>query len=132
MGEEIVVDIIDLVSEEKYWELDTDVYYTHHMYRNSPYETCDNCGNCDGARCEGCKKVTEIKLQCSIPTDELYEMLKSKGVDEATASDFAYLDSCKSLRNGFRFYWPSGSALKKHNPELYNKLVGDAEIGIVG
>ena len=28
---------------------------TGHMYYNSIYETCDNCGNCDGAKCEFCK-----------------------------------------------------------------------------
>ena len=128
MGAEIDIDIYDLIADEKYWEVDTDVYYTHHMYRNSPYETCSDCGNCDGARCNGCKKIRETSLKCSIPTDELYDMLISKGVDEATASDFAYLDSCKTLRNNFRFYWPTGNGLKARNPELYAKLVGDAEI----
>lgn len=28
--------------------------YTGHMYRNSPYETDSDCGNCNGARCENC------------------------------------------------------------------------------
>ena len=30
--------------------------FTGHMYRNSPYETSDSCGNCDGARCDTCSK----------------------------------------------------------------------------
>lgn len=29
--------------------------YSGHMYFNSPYETDDSCGNCDGAKCEYCK-----------------------------------------------------------------------------
>lgn len=30
-------------------------YLTGHVYRNSPYETASDCGNCDGARCDSCK-----------------------------------------------------------------------------
>ena len=30
---------------------------TGHMYYGSPYETCDDCGNCDGARCDYCDIV---------------------------------------------------------------------------
>ena len=29
--------------------------YTGHMYYNSPYETCDSCGNCSGAKCDYCR-----------------------------------------------------------------------------
>ena len=30
---------------------------TGHMYYGSPYETCDDCGNCNGARCDYCDIV---------------------------------------------------------------------------
>ena len=29
--------------------------YSGHSYYNSPYETSDSCGNCNGAMCEWCK-----------------------------------------------------------------------------
>lgn len=28
--------------------------FTGHMYRNSPYESDSDCGNCNGARCDTC------------------------------------------------------------------------------
>ena len=28
-----------------------------HVYRNSPFETDDSCGNCDGARCDSCREI---------------------------------------------------------------------------
>lgn len=34
--------------------------YSGHMYRNSPYETSSDCGNCDGARCDDCKELYEV------------------------------------------------------------------------
>ena len=37
--------------------------YTGHLYYGSPYETCDRCGNCDGARCDTCHKVEVTDLQ---------------------------------------------------------------------
>lgn len=36
--------------------------FTGHMYYRSPYESCDSCGNCDGARCEYCREVTKSNV----------------------------------------------------------------------
>lgn len=47
-------------SFEYYYEFKLDnIYlgkeYTGHMHYRSPYESCDDCGNCNGARCDYCK-----------------------------------------------------------------------------
>lgn len=34
---------------------------TGHQYYGSPYESCDECGNCDGARCDYCKLKYIVK-----------------------------------------------------------------------
>lgn len=44
-----------------YYELNLDNAYlttdlTGHTYYRSPYESCDSCGTCDGARCDNCRK----------------------------------------------------------------------------
>jgi hypothetical protein len=49
-----------------YYEFEDDhifrsIELTGHMYRNSPHETCDSCGNCDGARCDSCKKIYVVE-----------------------------------------------------------------------
>jgi len=38
--------------------------FTGHLYRNSMYESDDNCGTCDGARCDTCK--TRIILEAIV------------------------------------------------------------------
>ena len=39
-----------------------ETYYTGHLYRGSSYETYDSCGNCNGANCHNCKKVTSYRV----------------------------------------------------------------------
>lgn len=54
---------------EKYFNSHYDYYYeikmedaylyeelTGHIYYSSPFESCDSCGTCDGARCQTCRK----------------------------------------------------------------------------
>lgn len=43
-----------------YYEIEDDGIYIHmehtgHQYYRSPYESCDSCGTCDGARCDVCR-----------------------------------------------------------------------------
>lgn len=63
-----------LYGDMHYYEIIDDGIYTRteftgHMYRNSPYETCDSCGNCDGARCETCRKRYTV---INTNTDEVF------------------------------------------------------------
>ena len=41
-------------------EIYTSMSLSGHMYRNSAYETDNSCGNCDGARCDGCHKIYSL------------------------------------------------------------------------
>lgn len=42
--------------------------YTGHMHYGSPFETCYECGNCDGARCQRCR-IEWIIEDKNLPTD---------------------------------------------------------------
>lgn len=52
--------------------------YTGHMYRNSPYETDSDCGNCDGARCETC----QLKFYSTITNDTFDTLDEGKEAEE--------------------------------------------------
>jgi len=69
------------VRTEEHWRcayLDAaDRFYVHveltgHQYYGSPYESCDSCGTCDGARCDGCKVVWILEERVG-DSDELRE-----------------------------------------------------------
>lgn len=47
---------------DEVWDLWLYSELTGHMYRGSPHETSNSCGNCDGARCDGCKLVWVAEL----------------------------------------------------------------------
>lgn len=49
------------------------VEFTGHQYFNSPYESCDSCGNCNGARCDYCD-VHWILEEWIGDTDEFKEI----------------------------------------------------------
>jgi hypothetical protein len=90
------IDIMDKVGNEDFWNPENPrKEYSHHMYRNSPYETCDSCGNCNGAYCDICSEVTiPGHLSFSIYTDTIYQWLVEKDIPEDVASVVAYSDSC--------------------------------------
>lgn len=56
-----VIKFVDEPHHEYSWcipeePLSLETELTGHMYRGSAHETCDSCGNCDGARCDTCTK----------------------------------------------------------------------------
>lgn len=123
--EVIDIDILDIVKDEKYWHYHgKEVHLSGHMYRNSPYETDDSCGNCDGARCDYCKKIVdEPYFSFCISTDELYDILISKGVSDGAAQDIAYNDFCRNhTSDGFHLIWPRDYHLEERYPEEYKKI----------
>ncbi len=87
-------------------------HMSHHMYRNSPFETDDKCGNCDGARCDGCESIIEAAhYEAAIPCDKLEEMLAKVAdfLPEKLRKDLVYDDytsyvdyECKR----YRIEWP--------------------------
>jgi hypothetical protein len=89
-----------------------------HCHRNSTFETSNSCGNCDGACCDYCEKIPNDEIEVSIPSDELEQMLISKGCPEDVASDFAYNDFVRNHCRGYYFYFPTESGLKMNRPDL--------------
>ena len=87
-------------------------HMSHHMYRNSPFETDDKCGNCDGARCEGCECIVEeAHYEAAIPCDKLEEILAKVAPElpEELRKDLIY-DDYKSYvvfeDKQYRISWP--------------------------
>ena len=64
------------------WHYVSETYYTGHMYRNSPYETDDSCGNCDGARCDTCRDAVREELHFRYSEDDVTELLNNYGIDD--------------------------------------------------
>ena len=43
-------------------ELNKGIMLTGHDHYRSPYETCDGCGNCSGAKCDWCHEIPDIRI----------------------------------------------------------------------
>ena len=108
---------ICLLSSAEHWTLrGGDTYLSGHDHRNSPYETCDDCGNCSGARCDWCNECTNpYEFSLSAPVDVMERLLVDGGMDIVEASkiydDFDY-------PTGVPDQWD----LAKYNRKLYDKL----------
>ena len=113
-----VLNIYDLLEERHIVEGYGGYTLSGHIYRNSPFETADSCGNCDGANCDICKKIPNDSIEISIPSDELVQMLMTKGAPEDIAKDFAYDDFVGNLHKGYYFCFPSQSGLERERPDL--------------
>lgn len=118
------INIIDKAVDELLWKVKGSSFeYSNHMYRNSPYESANSCGNCNGSGCDTCYKiVTPSHLEFSVPSDTLYTWILETGVPEDIASSLAYSDSCNNTCKGYRLIWPNASMLKESYPELYTKM----------
>lgn len=128
------INVINRVCSEGHWRIEGASFeFSHHMYRNSPFETCNSCGNCDGASCDICHKVQiDAHIECSMGSDELYKWLLEESVPEDTASDLAYSDYCGYTRNGYRLVWPTEDMLKEQYPELHKTITTlDEEVLVV-
>lgn len=118
------IDILDQVLDPQYWCLMGErVRYTGHLYRNSPYESDDSCGNCDGARCDTCQKIIiPADIECSIQCDKLERMLDNLGIDRDIVLFFTYDDSGKMRYKNHYFKWPSAADLKEKYPNKYKEI----------
>lgn len=118
------INIMDKVGDEKFWSPSgAKKGYSHHMYRNSPFETCNTCGNCNGANCEVCHLVTTPAcLEFSIGSDTLYQWLLEKNVPEDIASEIVYSDYCGHTYKGYRLIWPTEDMLQEQYPDLYTHI----------
>jgi len=70
-----------------------------HMHHRSPYECDDNCGTCDGARCENCHEYKEyIISDKSITLEEFIKILLESCHDDQ-GKIIAYLPDYDTLEN---------------------------------
>ena len=114
--EEIKKKICEISSAEHWILTGGDTYLSGHDHRNSPFETCDDCGNCSGARCDWCNRNTNpYEFTISSPVDKMEQLFIDAGMEPQEASKI-YDD----------FDYPSGVPdqwdLAKYNRELYDKL----------
>ena len=83
-----------------YYEIKEDMVSLHieltgHQYYNSPYESCDNCKTCDGARCDYCN---------------------TKYIVEDLANDIEYYSG---------YYKEKAEAILNENKENYSDIISD-------
>ncbi len=125
----IEVSIIDDILDEKFWRVASpSKHMSGHMYRNSPFETDNSCGNCDGARCELCHEIIEPShLECELAVDILEELLKKHGVPEEDASNIVYDDYCHNRSGDYMFHFPSDFELEEKHKDFYDKLLAKDE-----
>ena len=119
------IDILEDVLKPEYWEkFGERKHKSHHMYRNSPYESDDSCGNCNGANCHCCKDVIEPETyKFCMYSDKIYELLIEKGLDKETESYYAYDDSFNMYHNGYHLNWPCIDSVRVRFPDFYNQLI---------
>lgn len=117
-----------------FWKYEEgDHYMTNHDHRGSAYETDWDCGNCSGARCDGCKKRKHPdKLSIYACSDEikgcLVKYLRTfvcKNTDEAKEMmnllDQVYYDKImytEQLINHF-----DHNDLYNYSPSLYKLVI---------
>ena len=121
------MEFIEIIIPDKYirnewWEHHTpQKHLTHHMHYNSPFETDWDCGNCDGARCEGCHEYYDEEcFSAAIPCDKLEEILAKEDVagylPEEAIKDLVY-DDMKSYVDydgkRYRIKWPKKKVISE-------------------
>lgn len=119
------INILDKVLDKEYWSYMSErFYYTGHMYHGSPFESDDNCGTCDGARCETCKKVIiPAGIECSVESDELLQIVIDLGMPEDIAQSAVFDDFYNSRKTGLDIHFPTWQEFKEKYPEKYEEVV---------
>lgn len=46
--------------DEGYFRVELSTHMSGHLYRGSAMETDSDCGNCDGGRCDSCKRYWQV------------------------------------------------------------------------
>lgn len=118
------INIMNKVASEDFWSIEgSRTEYSHHIYRNSPFESCDSCGTCDGARCEDCRKIiTPAYINFSASSDVLYGWLIEMNIPKDVAEELVFSDTCGSTYKGYYLAWPSETMLEVQYPELYKTI----------
>ena len=124
------IDIRDIVGADiRFWHVSGErVHYTHHMYYNSPYETDYDCGNCDGGRCDGCRRIVEPShLEFGIYTNMLEDAVRQAAPELTSGeiSDLCYMAKNTIYHNGemYELLMPTEHWLKENHPEVLTQLI---------
>lgn len=116
------IDILDKITAPEFWHWMgiTRYHYTGHTHYNSPFESDDSCGTCDGAKCDICKKITEDPcLECSVPCDKLEQICIEKGCPADIVKDLVYDDFYRPAKSGWDIHWPTEQEFKEKFPDEY-------------
>lgn len=117
------IDVTDLLEEQDVELVGKSHYMSRHMYRNSPIETDSDCGNCDGAHCDDCRRViVPAHFVMRVESDRLVNFLEKKGVPHDIADDMVYNDFYKPYKSGYDLIWSEDEDIKSKNPALWEKL----------
>ena len=124
------IDIKSIIgNDERWWSMTGErKHLTGHMYYNSPFETDDFCGNCNGANCERCREVTDkAHWEFAVGTDSLEKAILEAAPELSIgeASELAYSDYVSSIvHNGetYKVEYPDESWLLENHPEIVEKL----------
>ena len=82
-----------------YYDIEEDHIYmrrefTGHTYYKSPYESCDICGTCDGAKCSMCKTIyTVVNLSTEEIFYEGFDEKEAKRVEKELKIDYSNIIS---------------------------------------
>lgn len=129
------ITILDKVLNKDWWQkISRSKHLSGHCHRNSPFETDDSCGNCDGARCETCSTIVEpphLEFGCTVDILEpiVYESIREQYPDlseeevKDLTSEFVYSDVNRYSYKGFHLVWPTDTQLKFNHLETYNEWV---------
>ena len=58
-----------------YWEYIEESYLSGHLYRGSAYECADDCGTCDGARCDYCTRIINRDVKLTLSSEQFRTLL---------------------------------------------------------
>lgn len=131
MSEMKIIKLGKYSTEENWNYYSGQVSYTGHVHYGSPYETCSDCGNCDGAKCDVCKKVVSSELLYQYSEEDIINQMKASGLFNFTDVEFdeyatmLYMSGSKDINDMYVVTDYSDWELQHDNPELYEKLTTD-------
>lgn len=114
-------DYVNVDTEVQWYRTMQDKHMSGHLYRNSPFETDNSCGNCNGARCETCIAIPDPPhWEASLYSNIYYNALLKAGLPEDEASGIVYDDFYRS--KVYRIIFPQIDDLKTVNLERYFRM----------
>lgn len=108
-----------------------------HIYRNSPYESDDSCGTCDGARCDSCSEYWTVPgfdedFYSKDEAEEKYKMLKRfLGLDPDDKKyilNIGFFIKDDSKLYALIDYETETKCIREVDPEWYDNLLKNAKI----